>query len=125
MDQISEARRYVANAKEILRDKAQKQGNLYQDEKYVRMAGHTAYSGILIALDEVLGTKSASRRKDVSWYKSGLAKLDKRILNEFNEAYKLLHLSMSYDGARSVSVAKDGLQYATDIIDWVETRTAA
>ena len=45
----AEAMRYIDNAKEILREKAKKEDGLYQDKKYVKMAGHTAYSGVLLA----------------------------------------------------------------------------
>jgi hypothetical protein len=56
-DNLQEARRYLNNAKEILREKARKEGDHYQDKKYVRLAGHAAYSGVLIALDGLLGKK--------------------------------------------------------------------
>jgi hypothetical protein len=39
---IQEAKRYLANAKEILSEKAGKDGNYYSDSKYVKMAGNTA-----------------------------------------------------------------------------------
>jgi len=124
MDQISEARRYVANAKEILRDKAQKDGKYYQDRKYVKMAGHTAYTGILVALDELFHQESR-KRKSVDWYKSHIARIDNKLLATFNAAYDTLHLAMSYDGNLSADVARSGLEDAERIIDWVETRTAA
>ena len=46
----SEAVRYIDNAKECL-SKAKKEGGYYNDQKYVRMACGTAYSGLLVALD--------------------------------------------------------------------------
>ena len=124
MNNIIEARRYLDNAKEILRDKARKEDGLYQDRKYVKMAGHTAYTGVLLALDQLFGDAKSKGRKDVSWYKTRLAKMDKKVLDNFNDVYDLLHLSMSYDGARAASVANDGFKFAENIIDWVETRTA-
>jgi hypothetical protein len=51
---IKEAERYLNNARQILSDKADKEGNYYNDSKYVRMAGNTAWNGVLIALDAVL-----------------------------------------------------------------------
>ena len=113
----------MENARALLREKADKEDGYYQDTKYVKMAGHTAYAGVLVALDELLGKKGKGR-KDVDWYKQHLAKLDKRILNAFVSAYDTLHLSMSYDGNPSASVATAGLQEAEIIINWVETRTA-
>ena len=40
------------------------------------MAGHTAYAGVLVALDELF-VKKTKGRKDVDWYKYRLAKSDK------------------------------------------------
>lgn len=45
-----EAMRYVENANETLK-LAGKDGKFYIDQKYVRTACGTAYSGILVALD--------------------------------------------------------------------------
>jgi hypothetical protein len=58
VDSILEAKRYLGNAKEILREKALKDDGYCQDSKYVKMAGHTAYTGILIAFDPFLGIKT-------------------------------------------------------------------
>lgn len=90
---VEEAKRYLDNAREILREKAHKENGYYQDRKYVRMAGNTAYSGILVALDSLLEEK-AKDRKDVNWYKAQLTKLDKGILNSFLAAYDTLHLAL-------------------------------
>lgn len=122
MNTVQEAKRYVENAREILRDKANKEDGYYQDSKYVKMAGHTAYVGILLALDGFLGKKGKGR-KDVDWYKQHLAKLDKRLLNSFISAYDTLHLSLAYDGNPLASVATAGLQEADTIISWIENRT--
>jgi len=124
MDQIQEAKRYLANAREILSEKGQKEDGLYQDIKYVKMAGHTAYAGVLVALHELLGRKTKGR-KDVEWYKQQLAKLDKKLLHSFVGVYDTLHLSMSYDGNPLASVASGGLDEAAKIIDWVERQKVA
>ena len=121
MKHIAEAHRYIDNAKEILREKAHKDDKYYQDAKYVRMAGNIAYSGVLIALDELLGAKRRGR-KSVEWYKEELSKIDKKILNSFNIAYEALHLVMGYDGVLSAKIAAVGLEEAETIINWVETR---
>ena len=123
MDSIVEAKRYLDNAKEILREKALKDDGYYQDSKYVKMAGHTAYTGILLALDVYLGKKGKGR-KDVDWYKEHLSKIDKKVLNAFLTAYQVLHLDMAYDGAKSAKLAATGLEEAENIINWLETRTA-
>ena len=109
MKNIIEAHRYIDNAKEILRDKAQKEDSRYHDRKYVRMAGHTAYLAILVALDGLFGIKKKGRKK-VEWYQEQLAKLDKKMLNSFLNAYEILHLGMGYDGDLSAAIAHEGLK---------------
>ena len=121
MKHIIEAHRYLENAKEILREKAQKEKGYYQDQKYVKMAGHTAYTGVLMALDgHFRGERK--RRKSVEWYKDALAKEDKKILTTFNSAYHTLHLLMGYDGEQNVKIVKASLEEAEKIINWVETK---
>ena len=121
MKHIIEAHRYLEKAKEILREKAQKEDGVYKDRKYVKMAGHTAYSGVLVALDGLFGIMKKGR-KSVLWYQEELGKLDKKVLNNFNIVYDTLHLSMAYDGNLSVVISNEGLKQAEQIINWVETR---
>lgn len=85
------------------------------------MAGNTAYSGVLLALDGLLGVKKKGR-KSVEWYKEELDKLDKKIGNAFSTVYNTLHLDMGYDGLLSVKIANVGLEEAETIIKWVATR---
>lgn len=121
MKHIVEAYRYLDNAKDILRDKAQKEDKYYKDAKYVKMAGNTAYNGVLVALDGLLGVKKKGR-KSVDWYKEELSKLDKKILYTFSSAYETLHLLMGYDGSPNAIIANEGLKEAEAIIKWVETK---
>jgi len=121
---VIEAKRYVSNAKEILREKGAKEDGHYRDAKYVKMAGHTAYTGVLFLLDHYFG-KKAKGRKDVDWYKINLSKEDRKILDSFETVYEQLHLVMAYDGAGNADMVKIGFREAERIIDWVETRTAA
>jgi hypothetical protein len=114
-------RRYIENARSLLREKACKEEGYYQDTKYVRLAGHAAYSGVLLALDRVLGAKRKGR-KSVEWYKEELGKIDKKMLSTFVSAYEVLHLSMSYDGIPDVEIAQTGLKRADQLIDWAEAR---
>ena len=74
----NEAMRYLENAKEILKTKARKDEGLYLDKKYVKMAGHTAYSGVLYSLDELLRGKKKGR-KSVEWYQKELSNIDRKI----------------------------------------------
>ena len=121
MNNITEAHRYIENAKEILRDKALKEDKYYKDAKYVKMAGNTAYNGVLMALDGLFGVKKKGR-KSVEWYKEELAKMDKKMGNAFSIVYNTLHLDMGYDGLLSVKIANVGFEEAETIINWVETK---
>ena len=121
---IDEARRYIAYARDILSQKAMKLDGSYQDIKYVKMAGDTAYKGVLVALDATLAAKSRGRQ-NVEWYQLHLAKADKRALAKYNEAYQILHLLLGYDGNTNAKVATIGLDLAVDIISWAEARATA
>ena len=121
MKHIEEAHRYIDNAKQILKEKAHKEDGYYQDKKYVKMAGHTAYSAVLEALDGLFDLKKKGR-KSVEWYQEELGKKDKKVLNAFNVVYNTLHLSMAYDGNLSVKICNEGLKEAEKIIHWVETK---
>jgi len=122
MEAIVEARRHIDNAKGFLSDHARKEDGLYGDRKYVKIAGHTAYTGILVALDELLEEKKKKTPKSVEWYQKELSNLDKKILSDFAAAYQVLHLDMGYEGTRSSDIAKFGLEKAEKIISWVENR---
>lgn len=122
MEAISEARRHIDNAKDFLSNNAKKQEGLYQDKKYVKIAGHTAYTGILLALNEFLGEKNKKTPKSVEWYQMELSKVDKSLLAKFTTAYQVLHIDMGYQGSKSAKLASVGLEEAEKIISWVETR---
>jgi hypothetical protein len=122
MEAISEARRHIDNAKGFLSNNAKKEDGLYHDKKYVKIAGHTAYTGILLALNELLGEKNKKSPKSVEWYEHELRSIDKTLLSRFATAYRILHIDMGYQGAKSAKIASLGLQEAEKIIDWVETR---
>lgn len=121
MKYINEANRYLNNAKSFLKEKAQKEDGYYKDRKYVKLAGHAAYCGVLEALDGLLGNKKKGR-KSVDWYQAELAKIDKKILTHFNAAYDTLHLAMGYDGNLNADIAAIGLKEAEQIINWVEAK---
>ncbi|MFN0050394.1 MAG: DUF5618 family protein [Cytophagales bacterium] len=121
-NQLSEAQRYIDNAKEILSTKANKEDGYYEDKKYVKLAGHAAYSGVLVALDSVMVSKEKGR-KSVDWYKSELAKLDKKILNYFDTTYQIFHLVMGYDGHGQAKMALQGFEVADKILQWVKIKS--
>ena len=120
-----EAMRYMDNAKEYLKQ-AKKEGNVYRDRKYVRTACGTAYSGLLIALDcffllKGMHTSDSKRvRKSIEYYQKNLGKQDKKMLDNLNVAYKILHLYGYYDGIESVNVVKEGFNLANAIIEKIK-----
>jgi len=116
-----EAIRYMNNAKECL-TKAKKEGSYYQDQKYVRMACGTAYSGVLVALDCFLILKGIHKprkkvRKSIEYYQEHIAQIDKKMLSILNSAYHILHLWGYYDGIDKVTVVKEGFDEAGKIIE--------
>lgn len=115
---------YLNNARQLLKDKAGKSDEFYTRPKYVRMAGHAAYMGVLVALNELMQKEGFQKRgrKKVEDYIDFLAKRNRKILNYFNEAYEILHLVMGYDGSLYIKISKLGLEIAEKIIEWVETQ---
>ena len=118
MEHIQEAKRYIANAKEILKEKAKKQDGYYTDPKYVKIAGHAAYAGLLVALDGTFGKKGKGR-KDIDWYRDNMAKTNKKLLPVLGSAYEILHLFMGYDGAKDARISAVGIANAEKIINAV------
>ena len=120
----NEAMRYMDNAKECLQ-KAQKEGKFYNDQKYVKMACGTAYSGMLVALDGFLLLKDielpkGKKRKSIEFYHNNLAGLDRKMLNTLNSAYEVLHLLGYYDGITDVVVVKRGFENAYILIEKIK-----
>ena len=63
---IEEARRYVANAEEIIKkSKYDPETKSYKDKKYVRIAGDTLWKGSLIALDAILHVRTGKGRPSI------------------------------------------------------------
>ena len=119
-DPVTEARRYVANAKELL----EKNGQLdyetqsYSDRKYVRMAGNTLWNGVLLILEEVFHLKSNDRpHPDIIDYKDAINKRDGKLLRLVIIAYETIHIYMGYDGNPQKETCQAGFRIANDIID--------
>lgn len=120
---IREAERYLLNARQILSEKAEKDGDYYNDNKYVRMAGNTAWNGVLIALDAVLNIRSSMKkgqRPDFNDYQAAIAQKDSKMPRVLVNAYDLLHKSLGYDGITRYKVVQDSLDQAKIIIDWAD-----
>ena len=122
---IQEAERYIQNARQILSEKAGKDGDYYTDKKYIRIAGHTAWHGVLIALDAVLKVKEnlkKGQRPDIKDYQSAISKVDKKMLRALMNSYETLHIVLGYDGNLNFDLVQVGLREAQWIIDWAGRR---
>ena len=118
---IREAERYLANAKQILSEKAEKEGDYYNDSKYVKMAGDTAWKGVLVALDAATGVRKnmkKGQRIDIKDYQNAVSKKDKKMVKPLQSTYNILHLYLGYDGDLSSKLAKAGLEQGKMMIDW-------
>ena len=120
IDHIAEAKRYLQNARDILREKGGKDDGFYSDPKYVRMAGNTAYGGVLVALDAIV-PKPPKGRKSEEHYRQGIAS-NQKMVKLFGAVYNHLHLLMGYDGDLTATTAQTGLKLANEIIDMVAVR---
>lgn len=124
LETLEDARIYLENARELLREKAKRTNGYYSKPKYVKMAGITAWNGVLVALDVYMQAKHIHKkgRKNVEDYRDLIARENLKMLKVFNSAYNYLHLFMGYDGDLNVKTAKTGLELAEEIIDWVEKK---
>ncbi len=116
--------RHIENAKQILKQKGKKEGRFYTDDKYVSMAGHTAYRGVLLALNEWMKQEGISKRtrKNVDDYRDFIAKQDRKMLNYFNQIYEMFHLVMGYDGIGEHKSVSGAFECAEELIEWVNKR---
>ncbi|MDR2691035.1 MAG: DUF5618 family protein, partial [Dysgonamonadaceae bacterium] len=116
-----EAERYLQNARQILSEKAEKDGNYYKDSKYVKMAGNTAWNGVLVALDAVLGVRKGLKtrqRPDFHDYQAAMSAKDAKMSRPLFFAYESLHKVLGYDGNARYKIVQDSLEQAKFIIDW-------
>ena len=117
-NQIAEARRYVANAEEIIK-KAGYDPELkrYTDGKYVKMAGNTLWNGCLVALDALFGINKRKGRPDIDKYKDAARNRDKKLLAYIVDGYVAMHLHMGYDGTKIKKTCDAGFELANAIIE--------
>ena len=118
---IEEARRYVANAKEVIQ-KANYDPELkiYTDGKYIKMAGNTLWNGCLIALDAALQIRKGKGRPSIDKYKEAAGKRDRKLLAAIVAGYDTMHLHMGYDGTKNKKTCDSGFECANAIIDHCE-----
>jgi len=128
LDLYHEAMRYMDNAAKMLSEKGKKKNGYYQDIKYVRIACGAAYSGLLLAIEcflEMKGkplVKKKHGRLSVEQYKENLAKVDRKALAYFNNAYNILHLNGYYDGVNNAATLKLGFDSAMEIFKRIAPR---
>jgi len=121
---LEKAVRHLENARKILKENGKKEGRIYTDDKYVSMAGHTAYRGVLLALNELMKQHGILKktRKHVDDYLDFLAKQDRKILGYFHFVYEQLHLVMGYDGIGEYKTVQSAFELAEEIIKWVNKK---
>ncbi|MDR2691163.1 MAG: DUF5618 family protein, partial [Dysgonamonadaceae bacterium] len=118
-----EAERYLQNARQILSEKAGKDGDYYSDDKYVKMAGNTAWNGVLVALDAVLDIRNELKKRqrpEFKDYQAAIAKKDSKMNRVLLNAYDSLHKSLGYDGVTRYKIVQDSLDQAKMILDWAD-----
>lgn len=116
---IEEAQRYVANAKETLKENGEYDSDLhrYGDRKYVKSAGHFLWTGMLVLLDTLFPVKTKRRpHPDIKDYKEAIAQRDRKLLALVNDGYATMHIAMGYDGNQSKAVCDEGFRLADEII---------
>ena len=123
---VNESMRYLDNALEILKTKAKPTYTSYQDKKYVRMAGHTAYHAILHAINEAgLVQVKKGQRLDVKDYIAALAKENGKMKDYFNDCYQGFHIEAGYDGYAHQKVFPIYIKQAKEFIAWAAGKAAA
>jgi len=118
---IEEAERYLENAQQILSEKAGKEGNYYNDTKYVKMAGNTAWNGVLVALDAVLDVRKnlkKGQRPDFRDYQNAVLTKDSKMNQPLLGAYESLHKSLGYDGNPNYKVVRAAMENGRLIVSW-------
>ena len=87
---IDEARRYVANAEEIIKKaNLDPELKIYTDSKYIKIAGDILWKGCLIALNAVLDIRKGKGRPSIEKYKEAAGKRDRKLLLTARELRKL------------------------------------
>ena len=115
---IEGARRYVANAEEVIKKSGyDPETKSYLDSKYIKTAGNILWCGCLIALESIFCVRTGKGRPSIEKYREAAKKRDKKLLQLVNNGYNVAHLSMGYDGVKSKKVCDTGFELANDIID--------
>ena len=117
-DPIEEARRYVANAANVIQNaNYDPELKIYTDGKYIKMAGNTLWNGCLIALDALLKIRKGKGRPSIEKYKEAAGQRDRKLLAAIVAGYDTMHLHMGYDGTKNKKTCDSGFECANAIID--------
>jgi hypothetical protein len=113
------------NAKETLKKAEKCDHGHYNDMKYVRTACGTAYLGVLLALDAWLVLKGVqlpakAKQKTIEFYAFNVTKLDKKVGDNLNTVYNVLHLEGYYRGETGIKTIASGFDAAYYIIDKIK-----
>jgi len=124
-DYIDEAKRYIENALNILKEKGGLDDGYYWDSKYVNLAGHCAWKAVLLALEGLMRASGhwnikKGRRPSIETFQEFLADRNLKALTWLNTAYRILHLEMGYDGEGDVKIIHRGFEVAQNLIEWAE-----
>ena len=111
---LSNAQKILIKAKRILAENAGRDGNFYNNKKYVRMAGKTAWEGVMIGLSECLKIQDKSNLKV---YQKILAQ-NPYYLKLFDNAYETLCWTLGGDGNLDVVIIEEGIRIARELINW-------
>ena len=117
-DPIEEARRYVANAENVIQNaNYDPELKIYTDGKYIKMAGNTLWNGCLIALDALLKIRKGKGRPTIDKYKEAAGQRDRKLLAAIVAGYDTMHLHMGYDGTKNKKTCDSAFECANAIID--------
>lgn len=121
---IAEARRYLSNAKDILKSKTSIKNDRYLDKKYVREASAMAYLSAIIPIKWYLFGKGiiTNKRKlpkSYDQYTMFIKKIPRngKLMDYYNTVYENLHVAGYYEGYSDVKLIKSGFEKAQKIID--------
>ena len=113
---LSNAQKILIKAKRILAENAGKDGNYYTEKKYVRIAGKTAWEGVIVGLNVCLKIEGKSELKA---YQKILVQ-NPYFLEIFNNAYDTLFNALGIDGNLNAMIVDEGLKMAKELINWTD-----
>jgi hypothetical protein len=122
---ISEAKRFLKNAKEILSKTEIEYGKIYKDPKATREAAGIAYLAALLAIDGYLISKGTPKDKlptSIDGYMDAIRKIPRngKLMANLITAYQNLHVFAYYRGGVNVDMIKAGLKSVEEIINILE-----